>query len=82
MHKEDYIAARNAAIEKVNCDFYGKDFPEKLKELWKRLPIEPAAVSAEAVEWLGVCHPDAMLIAHEAMLLIRKKKAVRPSGTE
>lgn len=74
----DYTAARNAAIEKVNCDFYGSDFPEKLKELWSRLPTEPAAVSAEANKWLGVSHPDAMRISHEAMLLVRKKVIPTP----
>lgn len=66
----EYTAARNAAINKVNCDFYGSDFPEKLKELWSRLPTEPAAVSAEANKWLGVSHPDAMQISHKAMLLL------------
>ena len=74
----NYTAARNAAIEKVNCDFYGCDFPEKLKELWSRLPTDPAAVSAEAVKWLGAAHPDAMLISHEAMLLMRKKVVPTP----
>lgn len=74
----DYAAARNAAINKVNCDFYGSDFPEKLKELWSRLPTEPAAVSAEAIKWLGVSHPDAMRISHEAMLLTRKEVIPTP----
>lgn len=33
----------------------------------------PTNVANEVNEWLEEWHPDAMKIAHEAMLLVRKK---------
>ncbi len=67
-----YLTARKAAIEKVNKEFYGQDFSEKLKKLWETLPKNPTETTILANDWLGQEHPDAMLIAHEAMLLTRK----------
>lgn len=72
----NYMAARNAAIQKVDIDFYGENFPERLRNLWARLKSEPQIVSDEVNDWLGSWHPEAMKISHEAMLLVRKKPCI------
>lgn len=68
-----YKIAREAAIEKVNCEFFGENFPQRLASLYERFSIEPDKVAEEALEWLGQSHPDTMRLRHAALIEKRKK---------